>query len=206
MELVSYVAGERWTDHPRCTHPLLAALARAVNDASSDVARPLLAPLVPAVIGLDGESEHWGVEIAMIAAGAALPVASASHQQALAVGLLACDRALDALEGREPGFARPRTLAAFDMAPQAEAWAREFVGRSGLTVDRFADSAAPEIVRLAVEGIAGACVGDADRRLRALLRDAIEECRTWAGLDPLPDRELDPDVWMQVCRPWLTSH
>src|SRR4029079_8896408 len=28
MELASFLAGERWTDHPACTHPLLAALAR----------------------------------------------------------------------------------------------------------------------------------------------------------------------------------
>ncbi|WP_344829386.1 hypothetical protein [Nonomuraea dietziae] len=24
MELASYLAGERWSDHPACTHPLLA--------------------------------------------------------------------------------------------------------------------------------------------------------------------------------------
>ena len=28
MEFASYLAGERWSDHPACTHPLLAALAR----------------------------------------------------------------------------------------------------------------------------------------------------------------------------------
>ena len=28
MELASFLAGERWSDHPACTHPLLAALAR----------------------------------------------------------------------------------------------------------------------------------------------------------------------------------
>src|SRR4029077_9468441 len=36
MELASFVAGERWSDHPACTHPLLASLARLVNDATSD--------------------------------------------------------------------------------------------------------------------------------------------------------------------------
>ena len=25
MEMASYLAGERWTDHPRCTHPLVAS-------------------------------------------------------------------------------------------------------------------------------------------------------------------------------------
>ncbi len=28
MELASYLAGERWSDHPACTHPLLAEAAR----------------------------------------------------------------------------------------------------------------------------------------------------------------------------------
>ena len=28
MELASVLAGERWSDHPACTHPLLAQLAR----------------------------------------------------------------------------------------------------------------------------------------------------------------------------------
>ncbi len=35
MELASYLAGERWSDHPACTHPLLAAVARDVNDYTS---------------------------------------------------------------------------------------------------------------------------------------------------------------------------
>lgn len=30
--LASFLAGERWSDRPRCTHPLLAHLARLVND------------------------------------------------------------------------------------------------------------------------------------------------------------------------------
>ena len=31
MELASYLAGERWSDHPSCTHPLLAALAMSFS-------------------------------------------------------------------------------------------------------------------------------------------------------------------------------
>ena len=36
MEYASYLAGEKWSDHPACTHPLLAELARQVNDFISD--------------------------------------------------------------------------------------------------------------------------------------------------------------------------
>ena len=51
-ELASLLAGERWSDHPACTHPLLAAVARQVNDHTSDAGRHRLADLVPSVIGL----------------------------------------------------------------------------------------------------------------------------------------------------------
>ena len=54
MELASFLAGEPWSDHPSCTHPLLASLARDVNDHVDDYARTRLAPLIPEVIGLNG--------------------------------------------------------------------------------------------------------------------------------------------------------
>ena len=47
MEFASYLAGEAWSDHPSCTHPLSASLARMVNDCSSDTARSRLMPLIP---------------------------------------------------------------------------------------------------------------------------------------------------------------
>ena len=40
MELASFLAGEKWSDHPACTHPLIAMLARAVNDLTADHSRP----------------------------------------------------------------------------------------------------------------------------------------------------------------------
>jgi hypothetical protein len=46
------LSGEKWSDHPACTHPAISALARAVNDCTSDTARSALAPLIPTVIGL----------------------------------------------------------------------------------------------------------------------------------------------------------
>jgi hypothetical protein len=47
MEAVSAAAGLPWTDRPSCTHPLLAHLARLVNDAMSDQGRQQLVDLVP---------------------------------------------------------------------------------------------------------------------------------------------------------------
>ena len=46
MEAVSEAAHAPWSDEPACTHPLLAHLARVVNDASSDDGRQQLRALV----------------------------------------------------------------------------------------------------------------------------------------------------------------
>lgn len=51
MEYVSVLAGCAFSDHPRCTHPLLGWLARRVNDTISDTARPQLGLAAPGLIG-----------------------------------------------------------------------------------------------------------------------------------------------------------
>ena len=52
MEYVSVLAGTRFSDHPRCTHPALAQLARVVNDeVVNPAARSRLAVLAPDLIG-----------------------------------------------------------------------------------------------------------------------------------------------------------
>ena len=51
MEYVSVIAGTPFSDHPRCTDPTLAALARLVNDACSDSGRPLLTAFAPELAG-----------------------------------------------------------------------------------------------------------------------------------------------------------
>jgi hypothetical protein len=61
MELASYLAGERWSDHPACTHPLVATLGRLVNGYTSDAGRGRLVGLVPSVIGLVSDDPHGDV-------------------------------------------------------------------------------------------------------------------------------------------------
>jgi hypothetical protein len=56
MEYASLLAGERWSDHPSCTHPALAQLARLVNDAAAPTQRQQLAWLIPDLIGVTGRS------------------------------------------------------------------------------------------------------------------------------------------------------
>ena len=176
MEMASYLAGERWSDHPGCTHPLVATVARLVNDHTTDDHRSRLADLIPSVIGLTTTDPRADARIAIRCATAALPIASAKRQNVMAVSVLVAERALAALDGREPGDLQASSLAALDRAPHAAAWAREFVGRFDTSADEFRRFAAPHIARMAVEAIAEACVPDPDERLYDLLAAVIDEC------------------------------
>ncbi len=184
MELASVLAGEPWSDHPDCTHPLLSDLARQVNDATTDAGRHHLAELVPEVIGVTGDDPHVDARIAHRCAVVALPVVAAERQNILAVSLLTADRVLAELDGRPDDDLEPGTRQALDSVPLAAAWARSFVGRNGVRSRGFSDHAAPTTIRVAVRGIAEACVPDPDGMLRGLLCDAIAECR-WTCVSEL---------------------
>ncbi|MEJ3746235.1 hypothetical protein WEI85_23460 [Actinomycetes bacterium KLBMP 9797] len=179
MELASFLAGEPWSDHPACTHPLLAGLARLVNDFTTDAGRQRLAPLVPSVIGLAGEDPHVDALIAQRAATTALPVVSAERQNVLAVSVLACDRVLADLDGRRPGRLNEASRAALAQAPHAARWAERFADGIAISPESFRRRSAPMTVEYAVEGIARACVDDPDGMLYGLLRDAITDAEAW---------------------------
>ena len=199
MELVSYLAGERWSDHPACTHPLLAELARDVNDCTSDAGRPLLAELIPSVIGLTGEDLHIDARIALMCARRALPVAAAERQQTMAVSVLACERVLAALDGRPAGWLEEQSRKALAQAPHAEHWARGFTRDIPISPKAFRQHVAPATVRAAVEGIALACIPEPDAMLRVLLSDAIGACATWARRDAGRDTPSDSAAWAAAC-------
>ena len=185
MELASLLAGERWSDHPACTHPLLAAVARHVNDHTSDAGRQRLAGLIPSVIGLTGDDLHIDARIALGSATMALPVVAAARQRVMAVSVLACERVLAGLDGRAVGSLGEQSRSALAGVPRAAAWAEQFT--SGIQPSRkdFRRHAAPAIVHDAVEGIAQACVPDPDGMLRDLLVQAIDVCAAWVGRDPV---------------------
>jgi hypothetical protein len=187
MEFASLLAGERWSDHPACTHPLLAAVARHVNDHTSDAGRQRLAGLVPSVIGLTGDDLHIDARIALGSATMALPVVAADRQRVMAVSVLSCDRILAELDGRPADALEAPSRAALAKAPQAAQWASRFAGRArAVTVPakQFRRQVAPTIVRNAVAGIAQACVPDPDGMLRDLLVQSIDICAVWGGRDP----------------------
>jgi hypothetical protein len=176
MEMASVLAGERWSDHPRCTHPLLAELARLVNDCTSDAGRQQLVELIPSVVGLTSDDVRTDARIALRAATTALPVAPADRQNALAVAVINADSVLAVLDGRPRGELLLQSRAALDAAPEARRWGWGFVRQTGITAKGFRRHAAPHIVRIAVLDIAESHVPDPDALLRTLLAAAIADC------------------------------
>ena len=203
MEFASLLAGERWSDHPACTHPLLAAVARHVNDYTSDAGRPRLVELIPSVIGLTGEDLHIDATIALGSARLALPVVAAERQRVLAVAVLSCERVLADLDGRPLAELDEQSRSAMAQAPLAAAWAARFTSTApnlALSAKRFRQQAAPTIVRTAAQGIAQACVPDPDGMLHDLLVRAIHACAAWGRRDPGPEATPDPAAWAAACR------
>lgn len=176
MEMASYLAGERWSDRPRCTHPLLAEVARLVNDNTSDANRSQLAELIPAVIGTATEDLRVDARIARLCALRALPVVSAERQNVMAVTLITADRMLATLEGRPTDEVSAQTARAFDDVPSAARWARRYSSGTKVSMDAYRRQSAPSTVRCAVRGVAEACVPDPDAMLRQMLLDAIAVC------------------------------
>ncbi|MFI6791669.1 hypothetical protein ACIBG4_30515 [Nonomuraea sp. NPDC050383] len=176
MELASYLAGERWSDHPACTHPLLAALARLVNDNTSDDKRGELIGLVPSIIGLASDDLRVDARIAIRCATTALPVAAAERQLALAVSVLAAEEMLCRLDGVPSGRMGERSEWAMAQVPRAAEQARNFSRAARITEKGFRRYAAPNAVQLSVVGIVQACIPDPDALLRELLTGAIADC------------------------------
>lgn len=197
MELASYLAGERWSDHPQCTHPLLATLARNVNDRVCTDARQRLALLIPDVIGLNGDDPRVDAWIALDASRTALPIASAEMQRVMAVSALRCERVLDELEGRSLDCVSPSTLHVLAQVPDATKWARRFSQMGWGSAGSFGRRGAPAIVHSAVVGIANACVDDPDSLLTDLLTRAISNCRIWFGTDD--ETSAPAEQWQAMC-------
>ena len=179
MEFASFLAGERWSDHPSCTNPLLAQLARQVNDSVGDEARQQLVALIPSVVGVQGDEHTWITLPVRVAATPILDVPQ-DTQRVLAAGLLGAER-LCAEAG--PGLAATEreARAALDLVPGAVAWVEELRIRPSISARAFAEHCAPTMIRCAAAGIAKAGASDRDLRLRGLLEEAIAVCRGARG-------------------------
>ena len=186
MEYASFLAGERWSDHPLCTHPLLAGVARDINDHTSDAHRYRLVPLIPSVVGLNGDDPRVEVGIAARCALVALPVVAEPRQRALATGLLAARRVLISLDEQSSSIFDARNLfddvdRALSGVPHAMRWAEDFISQVQIEPKTFERRSARSMVHVAVTGISEACIPDPDSMLHDLLYAVIDDCTLWFG-------------------------
>lgn len=183
MEYASWLAGEAWSDQPRCTHPLLAGVARMVNDHTSDATRSRLVTLVPSVIGLHDDDPRIEVRIAIRCATAAIRVVAEDRQRALAVSLLTAQKVLHELEGgrlsADDRHLSDQAHLALAAVPHAARWATRFTAQGETTVDAFRQRGAPAAVRVSVTGIAEAAVSDPDDLLYDLLVTVVHDFNKW---------------------------
>lgn len=189
MEYASLLAGEKWSDHPDCTHPLLASLARQVNDHISDDARARLVTFIPSVIGLKSDDPKIDVRIAIRCAAMAIPVVAEPRQRALAVSLLVARQVLDELGEtltEEDKRLLDHAAGALASVPHATSWAEEFTAEHHVTARAFRKRSAPAAVRVATVGIAEAAIPDADDRLHELLSTVIADCSRSLGGSATP--------------------
>ena len=204
MELASYLAGERWSDHPTCTHSLLASVARLVNDHTTDEGRPSLAELIPSVIGLTGDDLHIDASITLRCATIALPVAAADRQRVLAVSVLVCERVLAQLDGRPEHSLTPDSERALGAVPQATQWADRFTSNVRPRPAAFRRQAAPHAVSCAVDGAAHALIPDPDGMLRRMLAESIRICAAWTG-NQASGVGVDDAAWAEACHLTMTA-
>lgn len=148
MEFTSQLAGEPWSDHPRCTHPALAEAARLVNDACPTGSQ--LARLAPDLIGLTGRDARVAPTLVALCVRAAVDTRKQRSRHGTGAGRRA-ERRLDRL-GRGGTAAR---WTAFTDPLYRHGSARLAMARS---IDEIRFAAGP-----------GA--------LLDLLRSAIAECR-----------------------------
>ena len=174
MEFASFLAGERWSDHPSCTHPLLGQLARQVNDLIGDAGRQDLVPLIPLVVGRLGDDRTWLTLPVAVAAGPILDVPEAT-QRVLAAGLLGAER-VSAEAGPELAAIGREARAALDLVPAAVTWVERLPVPQRITREVFTDRCAPTMMRNAVDGIVASGTPGRDARLRGLLETAIDAC------------------------------
>lgn len=171
MEHASVLSGQRWSDDPEVTHPLLATLARHVNDRSSDAGRQRLVRLVPLVLTGHRTDAATGHRLVRRLALRALPVASGPRRRTLYVALLAADDAC----GRDGGPDRHQ-VALLLRHPDEGLRAALRLHRDHAGKGVYGEQAMHAAVQVAVGTLADASAdscADADALLHDLLADAI---------------------------------
>lgn len=176
MEYVSLLAGERFSDHPRCVHPMLAGLARRINDRVGAGARQQLGALAADMVGTD-RADSRRVSGALIDC---------------------CARTGLAVDPAHRGLQRLRTRTARRLARLDRGGLAGVLARAGHHPGWLVFASAYWYADSILAPLDGA---DRDRRLCELLAAATRECRRLADVSapdaavPAPDAVVSaPDV------------
>ena len=200
MEMASFLAGEPWSDHPRCTDPALAELGRCVNDVMPDGQRSRLSPMIPSVIGTAGRTDHERTRLAALvvrdATLMALPLVSAKARP-LACALLVAERVLEQNTAD--------AAAALSTQPAAAEFARDYLRESPTRWREpraYHSLAVPQAIRCAVRTVSDELGADAPDVLVAMLRTATDSARRACGLGDdgvLPGWDWPDREWRKAC-------
>ena len=186
MEYTSIIAGERFSDHPPCTDPALAAVARAVNDYSSDAARQRLAELASDLSVAHRTDPDIGYAVARRCLLTALPYSEQPRRRVLVIGLLGLDRASrDMSRGWRPDFVDIDTeLGLMPFARDLDE-ATAFLREQRVTPRDYVRRGLPLAIETAIATIADEA-SDGDDVLRALLEDCLYDVRRSATVTQVP--------------------
>jgi hypothetical protein len=186
MEYTSIIAGERFSDHPRCTDPALAAVARAVNDYSSDAARQRLVELASDLSVAHPTDPMLGYTVARRCLLTALPYSHQPRRRVLVVGLLGLDRASrDMSRGWRPDFVDVDTELGLMPYDRELDEASAFLCAQRVTPREYVRRGLPLAIETAIATIADEAA-DPDDVLRALLEDCVYDVRRAAAASQVP--------------------
>jgi hypothetical protein len=164
MELASVLAGEVWSDRPAAVHPVLASVARCVNDESGPAGRRRLLPFAVSLLGTAGAAEPVSAQLVVHCVRRAGAWYGRDVRR-LAAHLRIARYLLDRNQGWPP-----------DVHP----WPRRLIrtaDRVGLTAPAYRHVIAPAVVAEATKAIAVAAGEDRDDALHGLLADCTAICR-----------------------------
>jgi hypothetical protein len=178
MEYASVLAGERFSDAPRCTDPVLAAVARAVNDYSSDAARQRIAPFAGDLTTAHGGGDEVQRAIVRRCLLTALRYADGTRRQVLLVAVLGLDRAArGATRGWDDSMLSLDTELALLRCDRGFADAAAYVAPLSVTTREHARRASAVSVEMAVATIAESAgsASAADDALFQLFQDCLAD-------------------------------
>lgn len=193
MEIASFLAGERWSDHPRCVDPSLGELARCINDVMPDERRSQLALLIPSVIGTGNrrpaqERAALGALVVRSATLRALPRVR-TKSVPVACALILSERLL----GVRTAAAEAALAARPAATATAEALTISHVG-TWRPARSYVSLALPAAIKLTVRTVHDDLGADAWPLLSDMLRDAVVAVRDRCRLDDL-DGPVAQERW-----------